>query len=53
MKKTIQWVRQVLVSKGDLSKKEKGIWEITQFEIERVGREKYSNDNVVLDINYV
>lgn len=53
-KNTIQWVRQVLVSKGELSKKEKGIWKITQLGIERVEREKYSNDNVVLvDINYV
>lgn len=53
-KNMIQWVRQILVNKGEISKKEKGIWRITQLGIQRVEMERYSSDNVVLvDRNYV
>ena len=33
-KNMIQWVRQILVNKGEISKKEKGIWRITQLGIQ-------------------
>lgn len=51
---TVQWVRQALVSKGELSNKKKGIWEITKQGIERVESKQHSNNNLVsVEIDYI